>query len=79
MEVLLDFRIIEYCRKVILPVLCFLLLHLPFLIVGSRFYEGWQWFWISGIYVLTFGGLGALFIILRKEERRYLFRLVLRK
>lgn len=79
MDELLDFRILDYCKKVILPILCFLVSQLPLLMIGSRFYGGWQWFCLSASYVLIFGGLGSLFIVLSKEERRYLFRLVLRK
>lgn len=79
MNVLLDFKVVEYCRKVIAPILCFLAFHLPLLIVGTRVYEGRQWFGLSTSYVFVFGTLGALFILLHKEERRYLFKLVSRK
>ena len=79
MKTLLAFPVKLYFSKVIGPVILFLCIILPLLWVGCERLAPSTLLWISSLYVCICGGMVAFFVVLNKNERVQLRKMILRR
>lgn len=79
MKTLLAFPVKLYFSKVIWPVILFLCIILPLLWVGCERLTASTLLWISSLYICICGGAVAFFVVLNKNERIQLRKMILRR
>lgn len=79
MKTLLAFPVKLYFSKVIGPVILFLCIILPLLWVGCERLTASTLLWISSLYICICGGAVAFFVVLNKNERIQLRKMILRR
>ena len=72
----IGFSIGVYFNKVLKPITFFLLVFMPLIFVIMRNSIGWERLVIISCYSVLIGGIMSLFIMLNRDERRYLISLI---
>lgn len=76
---LLNFNISDYLKNVLIPIIIFLIIQIPFIVWLDITFDGWARLLFTTILVLLLSALGTYLILFSKSERLYFIKLILKR